>query len=150
MEPTTDFWAGLGGAISRASGEIVIAVIGIVAVLFVAVRWGLPIYKEIKLARIELDNRKMALEEKRQIDDNQRDIDRAKVAAEQAAAQENMARAMEGIQASNAILVSQISDSKTHSADMGKAVLRIDRKTDDILEGIVDLKEHLPHVGGTD
>ena len=69
MEPTGDFWAGVGTGIADSPGWMLVGAVLVIGVLFVVAKYIYPGHKEIKMR--ELDIRQMEAENARaQVESN--------------------------------------------------------------------------------
>lgn len=119
VQPSDDFWA---KAVENSPEGLAIALIAIVAILFVVVKWGLPWYKDMRANDRELEKYKIDQEnarEKRYLDVMERNI---AAQERQTAAQEHSNSVSEGLVTQTATLIALLQDSKEHSAEMGSAV----------------------------
>ena len=128
MEPSTDFWGGVGTGVANSPGWMVVGALLVVGVLFVVAKYIYPGHKEIKMR--ELDIRQL-----------EADNDAERIKANAA-----LAENMRGLRESNDTLARQFSaqsagieESKSRSREMGGKVDRIDcttRHTDTLVEDI--------------
>ena len=121
MEPSTDFWSGVGTGVANSPGWMVVGAILVIGVLFVWAKYVHPDNKEIRLREIEVREREA-----------QNDAERIK-------ANSALAENMRGLRESNdhlaqqsAALAAGIEESKTRSRGMGEKVDRMAATADHI------------------
>lgn len=146
MEPSTDFWSGVGTGVANSPGWMVVGAILVIGVLFVWAKYVHPDNKEIRLREIEVREREA-----------QNDAERIK-------ANSALAENMRGLRESNdhlaqqsAALAAGIEESKTRSRGMGEKIDRmastadhIRDTTDHTHELVEDIRHHLIGGEGTD
>lgn len=146
MDPSTDFWSGVGTGVANSPGWMVVGAILVIGVLFVWAKYVHPDNKEIRLREIEVREREA-----------QNDAERIK-------ANSALAENMRGLRESNdhlaqqsAALAAGIEESKTRSRGMGEKVDRmastadhIRDTTDHTHELVEDIRHHLIGGEGTD
>ena len=66
--PTDSFWDGVGKSIEHASGDIVVAEVFAVAIVFLVVKYYIPERKEQKKFYAEMQQKRLELEIKQQQD----------------------------------------------------------------------------------
>ena len=146
MEPSTDFWSGVGTGVANSPGWMVVGAILVIGALFVWAKYVHPDNKEIRLREIEVREREA-----------QNDAERIK-------ANSALAENMRGLRESNdhlaqqsAALAAGIEESKTRSRGMGEKVDRmastadhIRDTTDHTHELVEDIRHHLIGGEGTD
>lgn len=119
MQPSDDFWA---KAVENSPEGLAIALIAIVAILFVIVKWGLPWYKDMRTSDRELEKYKIDKESAREAQYIAA-MERSVAAQErQTAAQEHSNNVNENLVTQTATLIALLQDSKEHSAAMGDTV----------------------------
>lgn len=129
MEPTGDFWSGVGQGVSRADGWMVVVAITLIVLaigtLFVIAKYIYPGHKEIKM---------------RELDIREREADNQQALAEglQSAVESNRFIARE-FAAQNA----GIEESKARSREMGGKVDRIDSTTQHTDTLVEDIHKHI-------
>lgn len=151
MQPTANFWDGWGQAVTKAAPELVVGVVAVVALAFLFAKYGFPMYKEIKLKRLALEEKRIDLDSKRQSDDDLRDKERIALGQAQVQAQENMTRAMDALQTTQAVLVERIDGSAKASGRMGETLDMVASETahiPDMHDKLDEVYDRL--VGGTD
>ena len=143
MEPTGDFWSGVGEGVSRADGWMVVAAITLIALvggaLFVYAKYITPSRERIRSRELDIREREA-----------QNDADRIKANAA-------LAENMRGLRESNDRLAEQsaatfagIEESKTRSRAMGGTVDRIDHTTQHTDVLVEDIHRHIIGGEGTD
>ena len=143
MEPTGDFWSGVGAGVSRADGWMVVAAITLIAL----VGGALLVYaKYVTPSRERIRSRELDIRER----EAQNDADRIK-------ANSALAENMRGLRESNDRLAEQsaamfagIEESKTRSRAMGGTIDRIDQTTSHTDVLVEDIHRHIIGGEGTD
>lgn len=136
MEPSGDFWAGVGEGVSRADGWMVVAAITLIVLvigaLFVVAKYIYPGHKELKMRELGIRERE------------------AENDAERIKANSALAENMRGLRESNdrlaeqsAALFAGIEESKARSRSMGDDVGHIRSTTDHTAEQVEDIHRHL-------
>ena len=136
MEPSGDFWAGVGEGVSRADGWMVVAAITlivlVIGVLFVVSKYIYPGHKEIKMRELDIRER-------------------------EAQSQQALAENLHGVMESNNYIAREfaaqnagIEESKTRSRAMGVTIDRIDHTTQHTDVLVEDIHNHLIGREGTD
>lgn len=130
MDPTSEFWSGVGGAISTSPGWMVIGALLVVGVLFVVAKYVYPGHKEIKMRELDIRQREA---------ENDRDRIKANAA---------LAENMRGLRESNDLLAQQsaalaagIEESKLRSRSMGEQVSAIEQATAHTSETVDDTNQ---------
>lgn len=101
--PTDSFWDGVGNSIEHASGDIVVAAVFAVAIIFLIVKYYIPERKEQKKFYAEMQQKRLELEIKQQQDNA--DIQRENI--------EQKARELQilsGVQTTQETLVTMVGD----------------------------------------
>lgn len=139
MEPTGDFWGGVGAGVADSPGWMVVGALLVVGVLFVVAKYIYPGHKELKMRELGIREREA---------DND---------AERIKANSALAENMRGLRESNdrlaeqsAALFAGIEESKTRSRAMGGAVDRIDQTTQHTDVLVEDIHRHIIGGEGTD
>lgn len=136
MEPTDDFWGGVGEGVARADGWMVVAAITlivlVIGVLFVVSKYIYPGHKELRLRELGIRERE------------------AENDAERIKANSALAENMRGLRESNdrlaeqsAVLFAGIEESKARSRSVGDDVGHIRSTTDHTAEQVEDIHRHL-------
>ena len=136
MEPSGDFWAGVGEGVSHADGWMVVAAITLIVLvigaLFVVAKYIYPGHKELKMRELGIRERE------------------AENDAERIKANSALAENMRGLRESNdrlaeqsAALFAGIEESKARSRSMGDDVGHIRSTTDHTAEQVEDIHRHL-------
>ena len=120
-----------GGFEAAAVAEPIAALIafGIVAVLFVYVKWGMPHSSKIRERELEIECYRVEVQEKADAALDDRERERIRTTQRQIAAQEESTRAIEALSVQVAATNAQLEDSKVNSREMGGRVVRIDETT---------------------
>ena len=141
MEPGAEFWA---EAARNAPSGLVAVLIAVVAVLFVVVRWGLPLVKELRIKRLEIDRYRIEVDDRaaRQLDDRERE--RIRVTQQQIEQQresnESLRALTSAVAASTAhtdVLVEELHGARDRSREMGGEVKDMHGKIDEMHAVIV-------------
>lgn len=136
MEPTGDFWAGVGEGVSRADGWMVVAAITLI-VLSVG---GLLVYaKYITPSRERIRSRELDIRER----EAQNDADRIKANAALAENMRGLRESNDQLAQQSAALAAGIEESKARSRSMGDEVGHIRATTDHTAEQVEDIHRHL-------
>lgn len=123
--PTDSFWDGVGKSIEHASGDIVVAAVFAVAIVFLVVKYYIPERKERKKFQAEMQQKRLELEIKQQQDNA--DIQRENI--EQKArelqilsgvqtTQETLVTMVGDVNVNLKVLLERIDDSKSHSQNL--------------------------------
>lgn len=146
MEPTSDFWGGVGTAVGASPGWMVVGTVLVIGALFVVAKYIYPGHKELKMRELEIREREA-----------KNDFDRIK-------ANSALAENMRGLRESNdrlaeqsAALFAGIEESKARSRGMGEDMSHV-RETSDHIRGttdetnslVKDIRRHLVGGEGTD
>ena len=120
-----------GGFEAAAVAEPIAALIafGIVAVLFVYVKWGMSHSSKIRERELEIERYRVEVQEKADAALDDRERERIRTTQRQIAAQEESTRAIEALSVQVAATNAQLEDSKVNSREMGGRVVRIDETT---------------------
>lgn len=120
-----------GGFKAAAVAEPIAALIafGIVAVLFVYVKWGMSHSSKIRERELEIERYRVEVQEKADAALDDRERERIRTTQRQIAAQEESTRAIEALSVQVAATNAQLEDSKVNSREMGGRVVRIDETT---------------------
>ncbi len=132
MEPTGDFWGGVGSSVATSPGWMVVGALLVVGVLFVVAKYIYPGHKELRMRELDIRQREA-----------ENDADRIK-------ANSALAENMRGLRESNdrlaeqsAALFAGIEESKSRSRGMGEDVGHIRTTTDHTAEQVEDIHRHL-------
>lgn len=132
MEPTGDFWGGVGAGIADSPGWMVVGTVLVIGVLVVVAKYIYPGHKELRLRELGIRERE------------------AENDAERIKANSALAENMRGLRESNdrlaeqsAALFAGIEESKTRSRSMGDEVGHIRTTTDHTAEQVEDIHRHL-------
>ena len=132
MEPTGDFWGGVGSSVATSPGWMVVGALLVVGVLFVVAKYIYPGHKELRMRELDIRQREA-----------ENDADRIK-------ANSALAENMRGLRESNdrlaeqsAALFAGIEESKSRSRGMGEDVGHIRSTTDHTAEQVEDIHRHL-------
>ena len=132
MEPTGDFWGGVGSSVATSPGWMVVGALLVVGVLFVVAKYIYPGHKELKLRELEIREREA-----------KNDSDRIKANAALAENMRGLRESNDQLAQQSAMLVAGIEESKARSRGMGDDVSRIRATTDHTAEQVEDIHRHL-------
>lgn len=143
MEPSGDFWAGVGEGVSRADGWMVVAAITLIALvigaLFVVAKYIYPGHKELKMRELGIREREA-----------ENDSERIKANAALAENMRGLRESNDRLAEQSAALFAGIEESKTRSRAMGGTVDRIDQTTQHTDVLVEDIHRHIIGGEGTD
>ena len=139
MEPTGDFWGGVGSSVATSPGWMVVGALLVVGVLFVWAKYVHPDNKEIKLRELEVREREA-----------QNDAERIKANAALAENMRGLRDSNDALAQQSAALAAGIEESKVRSRAMGDKVDRIDATTQHSDTLIEDIHRHFIGGEGTD
>ena len=126
MEPTGDFWAGVGTGIADSPGWMLVGAVLVIGVLFVVAKYIYPGHKEIKMR--ELDIRQMEAENARaQVESNRALAEQTRSAGAK----------VDALVIQNAELAAGMEESKARSRGMGDDVSHV-RETADHIRDTTD------------
>ena len=132
MEPTGDFWGGVGAGVADSPGWMVVGALLVIGVLVVVAKYIYPGHKELRLRELGIRERE------------------AENDAERIKANSALAENMRGLRESNdrlaeqsAALFAGIEESKARSRSMGDDVGHIRSTTDHTAEQVEDIHRHL-------
>ena len=125
MEPTGDFWAGVGTGIADSPGWMVVGALLVVGALFVVAKYIYPGHKEIKMRELDIRER-------------------------EAQSQQALAENLHGVMESNNYIAREfaaqnagIEESKTRSRAMGEDVSHVRRTTDHTAEQVDEIHQYI-------
>ena len=150
--PTDSFWDGVGKSIEHASGDIVVAAVFAVAIIFLVVKYYIPERKEQKKFQAEMQQKRLELEIKQQQDSA--DIQRENV--EQKArelqilsgvqtTQETLVTMVGDVNINLKVLLERIDDSKSHSQNLVNTQGKIQDDVSIIKEQVNDIHHTMYH-----
>ena len=132
MEPTGDFWGGVGTAVGASPGWMVVGALLVVGVLFVVAKYIYPGHKELRMRELDIRQREA---------DN--DSERIKANAALAENMRGLRESNDQLAQQSAVLAAGIEESKARSRGMGDDVSRIRATTDHTAEQVEDIHRHL-------
>ena len=146
MEPTGDFWGGVGTAVGSSPGWMVIGALLVVGVLFVVAKYIYPGHKELKMRELEIREREA-----------KNDSDRIKANAALAENMRGLRESNDRLAEQSAALFAGIEESKARSRGMGEDMSHV-RETSDHIRGttdetnslVKDIRRHIIGGEGTD
>lgn len=157
MEPTGDFWGGVGTAVGASPGWMVVGALLVVGVLFIVAKYIVPAAKEVRLEREknqrELREKELEIEQQQATTDAERVKADARLAEQQRQTNvliDGMRQSLDASTAHTDVLVAELRGSRDRSREMGGTVDRIDtttRHTDTLVE---DIHRHIIGGEGTD
>lgn len=125
MEPTGDFWAGVGTGIADSPGWMVVGTVLVIGVLFVVAKYIYPGHKEIKMRELDIRER-------------------------EAQSQQALAENLHGVMESNNYIAREfaaqnagIEESKARSRAMGEDVGHVRRTTDHTAEQVDEIHQYI-------
>ena len=142
MEPTNEFWGGVGQAVSASPGWMVVGGILAIGLLYITARYIVPAVKEVKMRRLDIEQR-------------QADTDAERVRANQALAEQQrqtnllvdgMRQSLDASSARIDVRVTEIHGSRDGSRKMGGVIDRVDMTTQHTDTLVEDIHRHI--VGG--
>lgn len=150
--PTDSFWDGVGKSIEHASGDIVVAAVFAVAIIFLIVKYYIPERKEQKKFQAEMQQKRLELEIKQQQDNA--DIQRENI--EQKArelqilsgvqtTQETLVTMVGDVNVNLKVLLERIDDSKSHSQNLVNTQGKIQDDVSIIKEQVNDIHHTMYH-----
>lgn len=150
--PTDSFWDGVGKSIEHASGDIVVAAVFAVAIVFLVVKYYVPERKEQKKFQAEMQQKRLELEIKQQQDNA--DIQRENI--EQKArelqilsgvqtTQETLVTMVGDVNVNLKVLLERIDDSKSHSQNLVNTQGKIQDDVSIIKEQVNDIHHTMYH-----
>lgn len=144
--PTDSFWDGVGKSIENASGDIVVAAVLAVAIVFLVVKYYIPERKEQKKFQAEMQQKRLELEIKQQQDnaDIQRENIEQKARELQIlsgvqATQETLVTMVGDVNVNLKVLLERIDDSKSHSQNLVSTQGKIQDDVSIIKEQVCDI-----------
>lgn len=147
MEPTGDFWSGVGEGVARADGWMVVAAITLIVLvigaLIVVAKYIYPGHKEL----LETRERNARELKERELDIREREADNDRERIKTNAA---LAENMRGLKESNDSIVREfaaqnagIEESKSRSRAMGEDVSHVRRTTDHTAEQVDEIHQYI-------
>lgn len=150
--PTDSFWDGVGKSIEHASGDIVVAAVFAVAIIFLIVKYYIPERKEQKKFQAEMQQKRLELEIKQQQDnaDIQRENIEQKARELQIlsgvqATQETLVTMVGDVNVNLKVLLERIDDSKSHSQNLVRTQGMIQDDVSIIKEQVGDIHHAIYH-----
>lgn len=150
--PTDSFWDGVGKSIEHASGDIVVAAVFAVAIIFLVVKYYIPERKEQKKFQAEMQQKRLELEIKQQQDsaDIQRENIEQKARELQILSgvqttQETLVTMVGDVNVNLKVLLERIDDSKSHSQNLVNTQGKIQDDVSIIKEQVSDIHHTMYH-----
>lgn len=136
MEPTSEFWDGVGHSVSTAEGWMVVAAIAVISIVIgVVLIYG----KYIAPGRERIKTRELDIRER----EIQNDADRIKANAALAENMRGLRDSNDALAQQSAVLAAGIEESKARSRSMGDKVDRIDATTQHADVLLEEIHRHL-------
>ena len=146
MEPTGDFWGGVGTAVGASPGWMVVGALLVVGVLFIVAKYIVPSHEKVRMKRLEIEQQQATT-----------DAERVKVNATLAEQQrqtnvliDGMRQSLDTNTAHTDVLVAELRGSRDRSREMGGTVDRIDTTTQHTDALVEDIHRHFIGGEGTD
>ena len=143
MQPTSDFWDGVGQGFASSPGWMVVGTVLVIGALFVVAKYIYPGYKEIRMKREE-NEREVKM---RELDIRERE---AANDGERIKANSALAENMRGLRESNdrlaeqsAALFAGIEESKARSRGMGEDIGHVMATTDHTAEQVDEIHRRI-------
>ena len=150
--PTDSFWDGVGKSIEHASGDIVVAAVFAVAIIFLIVKYYIPERKEQNNFQVEMQQKRLELEIKQQQDsaDIQRENIEQKARELQILSgvqttQETLVTMVGDVNVNLKVLLERIDDSKSHSQNLVNTQDKIQDDVSIIKEQVNDIHHTMYH-----
>lgn len=157
MEPTGDFWGGVGSSVATSPGWMVVGALLIAGVLFIVAKYIVPAVKEVRLEREKnaRELREKELEIRQREAENDSDRIKANAALAEQYRQTNvlvdgMRQSLDTSTAHTDVLVAELRGSRDRSKEMGGTVARIDKTTQHIADVVEDIRRGKVGGEGTD
>ncbi|MDM8289091.1 hypothetical protein QUW41_07220 [Slackia piriformis] len=137
MQPTEDFWGGVGQAVGSSPGWMVVAAILVIGMLFIIAKYIWPSRERINMRKLDIREREA-----------QNDSDRIKANAALAEQQQQtnllidgMRQSLDESRASLSVLTAEINTSRNSSQRMGSLVEHIDKIAESTEGTVIDTNE---------
>lgn len=144
--PPENFWDAVGGSLEKATGDIVVAALVIVAVVYIIAKYYIPARERDREHRHELENKQLEIEARRQEDDvsiKRANVDQMAHQIEILSNQSELIKALtsqiSNMEMQNEVIRAQILDSKSHSNELGSKVDEIQDEVHDISTKVGDI-----------
>ena len=146
MEPTGDFWAGVGTGIADSPGWMVVGALLVVSVAYIVAKYIVPSHEKVRMRRLDIEQQQA-----------QTDAERVKANALLAEQQrqtnvliDGMRQSLDASTAHTDVLVAELRGSRDRSHEMGERVERIDQTTSHTDTLVEDIHRHIIGGEGTD
>lgn len=145
MQPSDEFWT---EAVRNSPSGLVVILLAVVAVLFVAVRWGLPLVKELRIKRLEIDRYRIEVDERsaQQLDDRERE--RIRITQQQVEQQRESNETIRALAANVAastahtdVLVAELKGARDRSREMGGEVKDMHATVNAMSDRVIEIHE---------
>lgn len=132
VQPTGDFWGGVGQGIANSPGWMVVVALFLVGVLFVVAKYIYPGHKELKMRELDIREREA-----------QNDRDRIKANAALAENMRGLRESNDTLAQQSAALAASVDESKVRSRAMGEDVTAIRTTTTHTAEQVDEIHSYL-------
>ena len=146
MEPTGDFWAGVGTGIADSPGWMVVGALLVVSVAYIVAKYIVPSHEKVRMRRLDIEQQQA-----------QTDAERVKANALLAEQQrqtnvliDGMRQSLDASTAHTDVLVAELRGSRDRSHEMGERVERIDQTTSHTDTLVEDIHRYIIGGEGTD
>ena len=146
MEPTGDFWGGVGTGIANSPGWMVVGALLVVSVAYIVAKYIVPSHEKVRMRRLDIEQQQA-----------QTDAERVKANAMLAEQQrqtnvliDGMRQSLDASTAHTDVLVAELRGSRDRSHAMGERVERIDQTTSHTDVLVEDIHRHIIGGEGTD
>lgn len=145
MQPSDEFWT---EAVRNSPSGLVVILLAVVAVLFVSVRWGLPLVKELRIKRLEIDRYRIEVDERsaQQLDDRERE--RIRITQQQVEQQRESNETTRALAANVAastahtdVLVAELKGARDRSREMGGEVKDMHATVNAMSDRVIEIHE---------
>ena len=142
--PTDSFWDGVGNSIEHASGDIVVAAVFAVAIIFLIVKYYIPERKEQKKFYAEMQRLELEIKQQQDNADIQRENIEQKARELQILSgvqttQETLVTMVGDVNINLKVLLERIDDSKSHSQKLANTQDKIQDDVSIIKEQVHDI-----------
>lgn len=146
MEPTSDFWGGVGTAVGASPGWMVVGALLVVSVAFIVAKYIVPSHERVRMRRLDIEQQQA-----------QTDAERVRANAMLAEQQrqtnvliDGMRQSLDASTAHTDVLVAELRGSRDRSHEMGERVERIDQTTSHTDVLVEDIHRRIIGGEGTD
>ena len=146
MEPTSDFWGGVGTAVGASPGWMVVGALLIASVTFIVAKYIVPSHEKVRMRRLDIEQQQAET-------DAERVRANAMLAEQQRQTNvliDGMRQSLDASTAHTDVLVAELRGSRDRSHEMGERVERIDQTTSHTDVLVEDIHRHIIGGEGTD